>query len=162
MFASDLGSGIERASTRSECAGHSTPRASGFSPASLAYSSAFSFPATPLCAGHNLISMEKADEWAKIAAEEPDIHGVKWLNFSDRTEVRAMRLPRSLANLKREISEEKWVEARQWAGRRTSKKKYRMPKSQRPDSTVAGSTRRLALRFYQIKTGHCLTGQYLN
>jgi len=40
--------------------------------------------------------------------------------------------------------------------------KYRMPKSQLPDGTVAGSTKRLASRFYQLKTGHCLTGQYLN
>jgi len=71
-------------------------------------------------------------------------------------------LPRSLANLEREISEIKWAEARQWAGGRTSKTKYRMPKSQKPDGVVAGSTKRLASRFYQIKTGHCLTGQYLN
>ena len=53
------------------------------------------------------------------------------------------------------------MEARQWAGGRTSKKKYRLPESQRPDGTVAGSTKRLASRFYQLKTGHCLTGQYL-
>jgi len=72
-----------------------------------------------------------------------------------------MPLPRSLANLKREISE-KWAETRQWAGGRTSKKKYRMSKSQRPDGAVAGSTKRLAFRFYQLKRGHCLTGQYLN
>jgi len=56
-------------------------------------------------------------------------------------------LPRSLANLKREISEKKWVEARQWAGSRTSKTKYRMPKGQKPDDTVVGSTKRLASRF---------------
>jgi len=37
-----------------------------------------------------------------------------------------------------------------------------MPKSQKPDGAVAGSSKRLASRFYQIKTGHCLTGQYLN
>jgi len=73
-----------------------------------------------------------------------------------------MPLPRSLANLKREILEKKWVEARQWAGGRTPKTKYRMPKSQRPDGTVAGSTKRLASRFYQVKTGHSLAGQYLN
>jgi len=30
-----------------------------------------------------------------------------------------------------------------------------------PDSAVAGSARRLASRFYQMKIGHCLTGQYL-
>jgi hypothetical protein len=37
-----------------------------------------------------------------------------------------------------------------------------MPDSQKPDSTVANSAKRLASRFYQLKTGHCLTGQYLN
>jgi len=36
-----------------------------------------------------------------------------------------------------------------------------MPKSQRPDGTVAGSSKRLASRFYQLKTGRCLSGQYL-
>jgi len=66
-------------------------------------------------------------------------------------------LPRR--SIKREIAEKKWAEARQWAGGRTSKKKYRMPKSQKPDGAVAGSSKRLASRFYQIKTGHCLTGQ---
>jgi len=93
----------------------------------------------------------------RSAAEEPDTHEVEWLNYSDRTEARAVPLPRSLANLKREISK-KWVEARQWAGGRTSKTDYRTPKSQRPDGTVAGSTKRLASRFYQIRTGHCLSG----
>ena len=72
------------------------------------------------------------------------------------------RLPGSLANLKREISEKKWAEAQQWAGGRTSKTKYQMPKSQRPDSIVAGSTKRLASRYYQLKTGHARTGQYLH
>jgi len=72
-----------------------------------------------------------------------------------------MPLPQSLAHLKREISEKKWMEARQWAGNRASRMEYRMPKSQKPDGTVAGSTKRLASRFYQIKTGHCLTGQHL-
>jgi len=43
-----------------------------------------------------------------------------------------------------------------------SKKKYKMPKSQRPDGTVAGSTKRLAVRYYPLKTGHCLTGEYLH
>jgi len=56
---------------------------------------------------------------------------------------------------------EKWAEARQWAGGQTSKKKYRMPSRQKPDSAVAGSSRRLTSRFYQTKTGHYLTGQYL-
>jgi len=87
---------------------------------------------------------------------------VEWLAYSDRGEARSMPLPRPLANTKREISEKKWVEARQWAAGRTSKKKYRLPKSQRPDGAVARSTKRLASRFYQLKTGHCRTGQYLH
>jgi len=37
-----------------------------------------------------------------------------------------------------------------------------MPASRKPDGTVANSTKRLAARFYQLTTGHCLTGQYLN
>ena len=49
----------------------------------------------------------KADERAKLTAEEPDARGVEWLRHSDRAEARAMPLPRSFAHLKREISEKK-------------------------------------------------------
>jgi len=37
-----------------------------------------------------------------------------------------------------------------------------MPKSQKPDGAVAGSAERLASRFYQLKTWHPRTGQYLH
>jgi hypothetical protein len=47
-------------------------------------------------------------------------------------------------------------------GGRVSRKKYRLPASQKPDRVVAGSPKGLASRFYQLRTGHCLTGQYLN
>jgi len=54
------------------------------------------------CPAHEGIpGNEKADEWAKLAAEEPDT----------RVEAHVMPLLRSLAHLKREISEEKWAEA---------------------------------------------------
>jgi len=43
-------------------------------------------------------------------------------------------------------------------GRRILKAKYCILKSQKPDSVVADSTKRLASRFYQLKTGHALTG----
>ena len=105
---------------------------------------------------------EKADEWAKIVAEKRDTHGVEWPNYSDRAEVRAMPLQRSLDIIKWEISEKMSAEARQWAGCRTSKTKYRMPNSQRPDEAAAGSTKRLASRYYQLKTGHARIGQYLH
>jgi hypothetical protein len=64
------------------------------------------------CPAHQGVAgNEKADEWAKIAIEEPDSHGVEWLGFADRYGRRPMPLPRSLANIKREISEKKWAEA---------------------------------------------------
>jgi len=60
------------------------------------------------CLAHKGVAgNEKADEWAKIAAEEPDARGVEWLSYSDRNEARAMPLPRFLAHLKREITEKK-------------------------------------------------------
>jgi len=118
---------------------------------------------TRWCLAHKGVAgNEKADEWATIAAGQPNTHEVEWLSSSGRTGVRVAPLPRSLASLKREISEKKWAEARQWAGGRTSKTKYRMPKSQKPDSAVADSTKRLASRYYQLKTGHARTGQYLH
>ena len=61
------------------------------------------------CPAHKVVpGNEKADEWAKLAAEEPDARGVEWLGYSDRAGTRAMPLPRSLAHLKREISEKMW------------------------------------------------------
>jgi len=56
----------------------------------------------------------------------------------------------------------KWTEARSWAGGRISKAKYRMVKSQKHDSEVANSTKRLASKFYQLKTGHTRIGQHLH
>jgi hypothetical protein len=81
---------------------------------------------------------EKADEWAKLAAEEPDAHGVQCLQGG----ARPIHLPRSLALLKWEISENKWAEARRCDGGRVATKKYKMPRGQRPDKTSPqGSTR---------------------
>jgi hypothetical protein len=37
-----------------------------------------------------------------------------------------------------------------------------MPKRQKPNGVVANSAKRLAPRFDELKTEHCLTGQYLN
>jgi len=101
-----------------------------------------------------------ADEWTMIAAGDSNTRGVEWLRTLGRMEVRAAPLPRSVTNLKREISENKWAEAHQWAGGQTSKTKYHMPKSQKPNGIVAGSTKRLASRYYQLKTGYAHREQY--
>jgi hypothetical protein len=50
-------------------------------------------------------------------------------------------------------SDKQWVEARQRAEGRVNGKKYKLPSKQWPDGTVAGSTKRLASRFYQLKKG---------
>ena len=69
-----------------------------------------------------------------------------------------------MANVKRGFSEQKWADSKSWTGKklaRTNNRKYRPGEKQKPDPTVAKARKRLAARFYQLKTGHCLTGQYL-
>jgi len=74
---------------------------------------------------------EKAGEWAKLAAEEPDSRGVEW-RFSDRHSARQMPLPVSRTQAG-EVPEEKWAEAKRWPGGRVTGKKYKLPTKQRPD-----------------------------
>jgi len=62
------------------------------------------------CPAHKGVTGDKADEWPKVAAEEPDTWGVEWLRTANGAA--QQMLPRSLANFKREISEKKWAEAR--------------------------------------------------
>ena len=108
-----------------------------------------------------------ADKWAKLAADEPDAHGVEWFsttNLDGSASEREFPLPRSLANVKRGFSEQKRADVKGWARKqlaRTRNCKYRPCEKQKPGPTVAKATKRLASRFYQLKTGHCLTGQYL-
>jgi len=104
---------------------------------------------------------EKADEGARQAAEEPDAPGVEWMGYRDRYGKRQMPLPRSLANISREITAKKWEEAWRWSRSRVKAKKYRMPNTMHQNKMVARGSKRLAGRFHQLKTGHCLTGQYL-
>jgi len=56
------------------------------------------------CPSHQGIEgNEVAGEWAKLAADEPDAHVVKWFNFRDPSgQIRKGKspLPRSLANVK--------------------------------------------------------------
>jgi ribonuclease HI len=65
-------------------------------------------------AHEGILGNEKAYEWAKLAAEEPDARGVEWHRYADRYGKRPVSLPRSLTYLKREILERKWKEAKEW------------------------------------------------
>ena len=66
--------------------------------------------------------------------------------------------PTSLAHLARRISEEKWKEAHAWSLARTKTRKFdtrRLKKATDPTPTKA--PKRIAARFYQLKSGHALT-----
>ena len=84
------------------------------------------------CPAHKGIpGNEVADEWAKLAASEPDGHGVEWLARADGT-----RLPEratSLAHLRRRATEKKWPEARSWCERRNLNKGYVLRKKGKQD-----------------------------
>ena len=104
---------------------------------------------------------EKADEDAMLAAEEPDARGVEWMGHSDRYGRRRMPLTRSIANIRREIAERKWEEARSWSEKWIKKKKDRLPEKMRQNAAVARGPKRLAERLHQLSTVHYRTGQYL-
>jgi len=81
-------------------------------------------------------SDEKAGEWAKLAAEEPDARGVEWLGYSERMGGTASQIPRTpqARDLREEVGRDG----------RASRKKYRMPSRRKPDIAVAGSSKRFA------------------
>jgi len=88
-----------------------------------------------------------------VAASEPDDHGVEWLTRADGTQ-RAT----SLAHLRRRATEKKWPEARSWCERRNLNAGYVLRKKGKPDPIPARAEKRTASRYYQLKSGHALTG----
>jgi len=65
----------------------------------------------------------------------------------DRYGARKIPPPRSLADLRREIAEKKWVEARSWAEEQVGGKKYGLPKCQRPNRAVQRAPKRQSTRW---------------
>jgi len=115
------------------------------------------------CPAHEGIAgNEKADKWAKVTAGQPETHGVKWLTIDNRP--RRMP-PVSLARLFRQVAEKKWAEAKDWAYSRITNPSYnvkcRQWRKNRPDPAPAKARKGIASRYYQLKTGHALTGMYL-
>ena len=50
---------------------------------------------------------------------------------------------------------------RSWCERRRPNKGYAIRENGKPDPTAARAEKRTASRFYQLKSGHALTGVYL-
>jgi len=103
------------------------------------------------CPSHQGIEgNDVADGWTKLAADEPDAHGVEWFSTTNPDGLvseRKFPLPRSLANVKRGFSEQKRADAKGWARKqlaRTRNRKYHPCEKQKPDPTVAKATKRLA------------------
>jgi len=114
------------------------------------------------CPAHKGVAgNQKEEEWATQAAEEPDIRGVTWMGYSDKYGKLRMPLPGSLADVKREIAKKKCEEAWNWSKERVNRRKYGMPKTQRPNGMVDRGPKWLAGRFHQLRTRHCRNGQYV-
>ena len=96
------------------------------------------------CPSHQGIEgNEIADQWAKLAADEPDAHGVECFpttNPDRSVSTRKFPQPRSLANVKRGFSEQKREDDKNRAKKqlaRTRNRKYRPGEKTKPDQTVA-------------------------
>jgi len=98
------------------------------------------------CPAHKGIpGNEVADKWAKLAASEPDDHGVEWMTLADGTWLPVR--PTSLAHLGRK------------PGRGVSGDVLR--KKSKPGPTPARAEKRTASRYYQLNSGHALMGVHL-
>src|ERR1700712_3248412 len=77
------------------------------------------------CPSHQGIEgNEVADGWAKLAADEPDAHGVEFLSSNNpdgTTSPRHFPLPRSLANVKRGFSEKRRQDTKAWTEKMLSR-----------------------------------------
>jgi hypothetical protein len=104
---------------------------------------------------------EKADGWAKLVADGPDAHGVESIGYGDPYGEDASRPGPSPT----------------WGARspRPSGRRQRCGRTSKPPTGSTGTAgrrdrrvssrpnanKRLASRFYLLKTGHCLTRRYL-
>ena len=89
---------------------------------------------------------EAADEWAKLAASEPDDHGVECRRHPAACTTDIPSAP-----------------AAQGVGKERGNldKGYVLRKKGKPDPTPTRAEKRTASRFYRLKSGHALTGVHL-
>ena len=91
---------------------------------------------------------------SKLAADEPDAHGVEWFSFTNpRGQVRKRLFPsqdpwptsNEVSRRRNGRMEKNWVKKRL---SKTSNRKRRPSEKQKPDPTAARSSKRVASRFY--------------
>jgi len=101
------------------------------------------------CPAHKVLRNEKADGWAKLATDVLDTQGVESLGYGDRYG-RGRFPPAPVPSAKRRMRG------------RTLKSPGAAGRRDRGKTSSWLRDKRLASRYYQLKTGHCLTGQYLH
>lgn len=97
---------------------------------------------------------EKAARAAKDAAQNPRTQGIAPLQSRERFTL--------MAHLHRVTKEKKTSETKLWL-KNTIKDRpnYPPPSTLKPGQAAMAARKRLALRYYQLKTGHALTGTHL-
>ena len=77
--------------------------------------------------------------------------------------LRATQRATSLAHLWRRATEKKWPDSKRGHVRaeKPEQRGYVLRKKGKPDPTPARAEKRTASRYYQLKSGHALTGVYL-
>jgi len=102
---------------------------------------------------------EAPDGWAKLAASEPDDHGVEWLARADGTRLSVR--PTTLAHLRPRASERSGRKRGPGASGDTLTEVMCSGRKASRTRPPPGRRMRTASRFYQLKSGHALTGVFL-
>jgi hypothetical protein len=104
--------------------------------------------------GHNGIDgNEQADRAAKHASSKPAGPGFEGLSLA---------YIRRACTEARKATVEEWARGRVIQGAHRQGRAYRMPLGWGLDRTAARASKRLASRYYQLKTGHAPIGTYLH
>jgi ribonuclease HI len=105
--------------------------------------------------GHSQVKgNEVADKAAKDAARNVRTQGTIHLTRKERYT--------SLPYLHRKTKEKKWSDTKSWLKKSINNRpNYIPPTQQKPDPTAMATSKRLASRYYQLKMGHAITGEYL-
>jgi hypothetical protein len=97
---------------------------------------------------------EVADKAAKDAAQNPRTQGTLQLTRKERYT--------SLPHLHRTTKEKKWSDTKSWLRETINDHLNYIPATQqKPDPAATATSKRLVSRYYQLKTGHAITGEHL-